>query len=208
MTSKSKCIWCPLVPGFPGARCVASPQGSAPSIFNNNESRCSGILVPPSLPVCLPHRVTPEGGASVTGSTPTAAWQELYKLSGPGSDGSRASAAATAARAASVSGPRLFGLAHPLVTTLIQALPGAASCDCYLAWQGTPPAPQPLVRDPCSWHAGLCSYRSMQSMRAENEGQFRCVFYTVPYECLIENMTAAAVLHPDQRSCFTHGVKG
>jgi hypothetical protein len=88
-------------------------------------------------------RVTPEGGSAVSGATPTAAWLQLYSPAGQA--GSKASAQAAAAKAASVCGPRLFGLQHPVVAALIQALPNAAACDRFLAWKGDAPPQQPLV---------------------------------------------------------------
>jgi hypothetical protein len=113
-----------------------------------------------SLHVC---RVTPDGGTAVTGSTPTAAWQELYK-NAPAVEGlsAKASAAAVAARAASVCGPRLFGLQHPTIQAIIESLPDAAYCDRFLAWKGTPPAPPPLVSHTkrCHCHCQMTQRRA------------------------------------------------
>lgn len=96
---------------------------------------------------CCPHRVTPDGGRAVTGSSATAAWQELYKDAPPIEGMSaKASALAVAARAASVCGPRLFGLQQPVIGALIECLPDAALCENFLAWKSTPPAAQPMVR--------------------------------------------------------------
>jgi hypothetical protein len=85
----------------------------------------------------------------VSGSSPTEAWQELYKAAA-GSTVSGASAAA----AASVCGAKLFGLQHPVVQALVQALPHVAACDRFMNWQGEPPEPVMLVRG--KRHAGLC----------------------------------------------------
>jgi hypothetical protein len=76
----------------------------------------------------------------VSGSSPTEAWQELYKAAA-GSTVTGASAAA----AASVCGAKLFGLQHPVVQALVQALPHAAACDRFMNWQGEPPEPVMLV---------------------------------------------------------------
>lgn len=93
-------------------------------------------------------RVTPEGSTAVTGSSPTAAWQELYKAAPPIEGMSaKASAGAVAARAASVCGPRLFGLQHPVIAALIESLPDATLCESFLAWKGTPPVPQVTVSE-------------------------------------------------------------
>jgi hypothetical protein len=86
-------------------------------------------------------RITPDGCKPVSGASPTAAWQELYKAAA-GSTVSGASAAA----AASVCGAKLFGLQHRLVQALVQALPNAAACDKFMAWHGEPPQPVLLVR--------------------------------------------------------------
>jgi hypothetical protein len=84
----------------------------------------------------------------VTGSSPTAAWQELYKAAPPIEGMSaKASAAAVAARAASVCGPRLFGLQHPVIAALIESLPDAGLCESFLAWKGPPPAQQVTVSE-------------------------------------------------------------
>jgi hypothetical protein len=110
--------------------------------------KCMTMTMSRLLHLC---RVTPEGGTAVTGSTPTAAWQELYKIAPPVEGlSAKASAAAVAARAASVCGPRLFGLQHPLIHAIIESLPDAAYCDRFLAWKGTPPAPPPLVSYTCT----------------------------------------------------------
>jgi len=114
-------------------------------------------------------RITPEVGEAVCAATPTQAWQQLYKLPEPAvqesqaaaggssggggglqAGGSAAAAAARAsARAVSVNGPKLFGLQHPLVSGLVQALPNAADCDRFMAWSSGElerPQPQKLVR--------------------------------------------------------------
>jgi hypothetical protein len=96
-------------------------------------------LIPIQYLCCC--RITPDGCKPVSGSSPTAAWQELYKAAA-GSTVSGASAAA----AASVCGAKLFGLQHPVVLALVQALPHAAACDRFMAWQGEPPEPVMLVR--------------------------------------------------------------
>lgn len=97
--------------------------------------------------LCCWCRVTPDGAQPMTGSNPTAAWQEVYK-NAPPIEGMSAkdSAIAVAARAASVCGPRLFGLQHRVVAALIESLPDAALCEGYIAWKGTPPATLPTVR--------------------------------------------------------------
>ncbi|WIA30589.1 hypothetical protein OEZ86_000671 [Tetradesmus obliquus] len=81
-------------------------------------------------------RITPDGCKPVSGSSPTAAWQELYRAAAGGSI-----SGASAAAAASVCGAKLFGLQHPVVAALVQALPNAAGCDRFMAWQGEPPQP-------------------------------------------------------------------
>ncbi|KAF6257464.1 PHD-zinc-finger like domain-containing protein [Scenedesmus sp. NREL 46B-D3] len=81
-------------------------------------------------------RITPDGCQPVGGASPTAAWQELYKAAAGG-----AVSGASAAAAASVCGAKLFGLQHPVVQALVQALPHAAACDKFMHWQGEPPEP-------------------------------------------------------------------
>jgi hypothetical protein len=98
-------------------------------------------------------RITPEGCKPVSGCSPTAAWQELYKAAA-GSTVSGASAAA----AASVCGAKLFGLQHPVVQALVQALPNAAACDRFMNWQGEPPEPVLLVRRLFGRGAVCCMY--------------------------------------------------
>jgi hypothetical protein len=71
----------------------------------------------------------------VEGPTATAAWAALFTAGGSGS-GAKAGAAAKDAAAAGRSGPQMFGLQHPRVRVLLQALPGAVRLERLIAWEG------------------------------------------------------------------------
>lgn len=87
-------------------------------------------------------RITPDGGQPASGSSPTAAWEQLDKSA---ASGATADTTAAAARAVGTCGAKLFGLQHPVVQALVQALPNAAACDKFVAWQGERPPPVQLV---------------------------------------------------------------
>lgn len=83
--------------------------------------------------------VTPAGGRPVEADTATKAWAALY-----------ASDAQAAARAAGVSGAKMFGVSLPAVARAIERLPGAERCERYCGWpEGSQPPPPPeLVSSP------------------------------------------------------------
>lgn len=78
-------------------------------------------------------RVTPKGCTPVEGATATKAWSALFTSQ-------------DSARALGHSGAKQFGLQHPRVQRLLQALPGAAGCERYAAWLGPAPPVPTLVR--------------------------------------------------------------
>ena len=65
-------------------------------------------------------------------STATKAWSALFSSH-------------DSARTLGFSGAKQFGLQHPRVQRLLQAMPQAARCERYAAWIGAPPPVPQLV---------------------------------------------------------------
>lgn len=145
--------------------------------------------------------MTPKGCPSVEGGTATKAWSALFTSQ-------------DSARALGFSGAKQFGLQHPRVQRLLQALPGAAGCERYAAWLGpTPPVPT-LVRVHClrltlshyrtAVHTAfrhLCNFNALRSLLANIllPSFQRCMSQQVSRHELPSFVVMLCVLHHSER---------